>query len=89
MLQSLLPHSYFSSTILAKVAELKFNLALPFHRQIKLWQAIGLQVDVRLLARNIIKVGQTYLEPLYNYLQGLDKTPFKVIDESNGNGYFW
>lgn len=38
MPQSLLPHSYFSSTILAKVAELKFNLALPFHRQIKLWQ---------------------------------------------------
>lgn len=34
--QSLLPHSYFSSTILVKVAELKFNLALPFHRLIKL-----------------------------------------------------
>nr|WP_323075259.1 IS66 family transposase [Limosilactobacillus reuteri] len=98
MPQSLLPHSYFSSTILAKVAKLKFNLALPFHRQIKLWQAIGLQVDARLLAANIIKVSQTYLEPLYDYLQGLvktepvihmDETPFKVIDESNGNGYFW
>ena len=74
MPQSLLPHSYFSSTILAKVAELKFNLALPFHRQIKLWQAIGLQVDARLLAANIIKVSQTYLEPLYDYLQGLVKT---------------
>lgn len=97
MPQSLLPHSYFLSTILAKVAELKFNLALPFHRQIKLWQAIGLQVNARLLAANIIKVSQTYLEPLYDYLQGLvkkepiihmDETPFKVIDESNGNGYF-
>nr|WP_288135237.1 transposase [Limosilactobacillus sp.] len=73
MPQSLLSHSYFSSTILAKVAELKFNLALPFHRQIKLWQAIGLQVDARLLAANIIKVSQTYLEPLYDYLQGLVK----------------
>ena len=98
MPQSLLPHSYFSSTILAKVAELKFNLALPFHRQIKFWQAVGLRVDARLLATNIIKVSQTYLEPLYDYLQELirkesvihmDETPFKVIDEPNETGYFW
>ena len=32
MPQSLLPHSYVSSSILAKVAEYKFALALPFHR---------------------------------------------------------
>ncbi len=98
MPQSFLPHSYFSSTILAKVAELKFNLALPFHRQIKLWQTIGLPVDGRLLATNIIKVSQTYLEPPYEYLQRLtrkegvihmDETPFKVIDEPNENSYFW
>ncbi|QDR72597.1 IS66 family transposase [Limosilactobacillus reuteri] len=98
MPQSLLPHSYFSSTILAKVAELKFNLALPFHRQIKLCQAVGLQVNTRLLATNIIKVSQTYLELLYDYLQELikkeavihmDETPFKVIDEPNKNSYFW
>nr|WP_225431172.1 IS66 family transposase zinc-finger binding domain-containing protein [Limosilactobacillus reuteri] len=36
MPQSLLPHSYVSSSILAKVAEYKFALALPFHRQINL-----------------------------------------------------
>ncbi|WLR79637.1 IS66 family transposase [Limosilactobacillus reuteri] len=49
------------------------------------------------MAANVIKVSQTYLEPLYDYLQGLvkkelvihmDETLFKVIDESNGNGYF-
>ena len=77
---------------------MKFNLALPFHRQIKFWQAVGLRVDARLLATNIIKVSQTYLEPLYDYLQELirkesvihmDETPFKVIDEPNETGYFW
>lgn len=98
MPQSLLPHSYFSSSILAKVAELKFNLAVPFHRQIKLWQAIGLPVEGRQLATNIIKVSQTYLEPLYQLLQALmkreavihmDETPFKVIEEAKEQSYFW
>lgn len=64
MPQSLVPHSYFSSSILAKVAEYKFELALPFHRQVKLWQAIGLPVKGKQLATNIIKLSQTYLEPL-------------------------
>ena len=36
MPQSLLPHSYVSSSVLAKVAEYKFAKALPFHRQVKL-----------------------------------------------------
>ena len=98
MPQSLLPHSYFSSSILAKVAEYKFNLALPFHRQIKLWQALDLPVKGRQLATNIIKVSQTYLEPLYQRLLNLtkqeavihmDETPFKVIDERNETSYFW
>jgi transposase len=98
MPQSILPHSYFSSTILAKVAEYKFNLALPFHRQIKLWQAAGLPVEGRQLATSMIKISQTYLEPLYQQLLKLtrneavihmDETPFKVIDESNEQSYFW
>ena len=98
MPQSLLPHSYVSSSILAKVAEYKFALALPFHRQIKLWQAVGLPVSGRQLATNIITVGQTYLKPLYERLSKLmqgekviqmDETPFKVIDEAKTNGYFW
>ena len=71
MPQSLLPHSYVSSSILAKVAEYKFVLALPFHRQAKLWQAVGLPVSGRQLATNIITVSQTYLKPLYDRLTQL------------------
>lgn len=98
MPQSLLPHSYVSSSILAKVAEYKFALALPFHRQKKLWQAVGLPVNDRQLATNIITVSQTYLKPLYERLiklmQGekviqMDETPFKVIDEAKKTSYFW
>ena len=98
MPQSLLPHSYVSSSVLAKVAEYKFALALPFHRQVKLWQAVGLPVSGRQLATNIITVSQTYLKPLYERLtqlmQGeiviqMDETPFKVIDEAKNTSYFW
>lgn len=98
MPQSLLPHSYFSSSILAKVAELKFHLALPFHRQIKLWQTIGLPVTARQLATNIISACQSYLDPLYQKLLTLmkaeavihmDETPFKVIEEAKEQSYFW
>ncbi|HJF17308.1 MAG TPA: IS66 family transposase, partial [Globicatella sulfidifaciens] len=41
------------------------------------------------MASNIIKVSQTYLEPLYQYLSNtvrqepvihMDETPFKVVD---------
>ncbi len=98
MPQSLVPHSYFSSSILAKVAEYKFELALPFHRQVKLWQAIGLPIKGKQLATNIIKLSQTYLEPLYEQLKAemskehvihMDETPFKVIEENKTNSYFW
>ena len=98
MPQSLLPHSYVSSSVLAKVAEYKFALALPFHRQVKLWQAVGLPVSGRQLVTNIITVSQTYLKPLYERLtqlmQGenviqMDETPFKVIDEAKNTSYFW
>ncbi|WP_263850277.1 IS66 family transposase, partial [Limosilactobacillus reuteri] len=76
---------------------MNFNLAFPFHLQIKFWKAAGLRVDARLLATNIIKVSQTYLEPLYDYLQELIRkesvihmyeTPFQVIDQPNETGYF-
>lgn len=71
MPQSLLPHSYVSSSVLAQAAEHKFELALPFHRQVKLWQAIGLPISSRQLATDVIKVSQTYLEPLYQRLTEL------------------
>ena len=46
----------------------------------------------------MIKVGQTYLEPIYHRLIALtrsetvihmDETPFKVIDEPHEQSYFW
>ena len=39
---ALLPHSYFSSSIMAFIAYLKFNLALPFYRQESFVQGLGL-----------------------------------------------
>ena len=98
MPQNLLPHSYVSSSILAKVTEYKFGLALPLYRQAKLWQAMGLPVTGRQLATNLISVSRTYLSSLYQRLVTLtqdeeviqmDETPFKVIDEAKNISYFW
>lgn len=95
--QAILPHSYFSSSILAKISELKFNLALPFHRQLKLWLAMGMPVDDALITKNIIKVSESYLIPLYKKLCELmrseevihmDETPFQVLEEHKANCYF-
>ncbi len=97
---ALLPHSYFSSSIMAFIAYLKFNLALPFYRQESFVQGLGLpEVAPKQMASNIIKVSQTYfLEPLYQYLSNtvrqepvihMDETPFKVVDSPKSQDYFW
>ena len=96
--KALLNHSYLSSSILAQVANYKFNLALPCHRQMKLWHAVGLPVQDKALDRALIKVSQRYLKPLYQALIKLiqceavihmDETPFQVLDSRKANGYFW
>ena len=95
---ALLPHSYFSSSIMAFIAYLKFNLALPFHRQESFVQGLGLPVSAKQMASNIIKVSQTYLELLYQYLSNtvrqepvihMDETAFKVVDSPKSQDYFW
>ncbi|WP_283581310.1 IS66 family transposase, partial [Limosilactobacillus reuteri] len=53
---ALLPHSYFLSSIMAFIAYLKFNLALPFHQQESFVQGLGLPVSAKQMASNIIKV---------------------------------
>lgn len=82
---------------MAKISKLKFNLALPFHRQLKLWLAMGMPVDDTLITKNIIKVSESYLIPLYKKLCELmrseevihmDETPFQVLEEHKANCYF-
>ena len=96
--KALLNHSYLSSSILAQVANYKFNLALPCHRQLKFWHAVGLPIQDKNLDRALIKVSQRYLKPIYQALIKLvqeeavihmDETPFQVLDTRKANGYFW
>lgn len=96
--QALLPHSYFSSSILAKMCELKFDLALPFHRQLKLWTALGFPNNDKYIANNAIKVSETYLKPLYDRLVEelrkeavvhMDETPLRVLEEHTSTSYLW
>ena len=40
-------HSYISSSILAAIIANKFDLAVPFNRQERMWQAANLELDYR------------------------------------------
>ncbi|MDC6077368.1 transposase [Limosilactobacillus reuteri] len=51
----------FSSSTMAFIAYLKFNLALPFHRQKGFIQGLGLPVSAKQMASNIIKVSRAVL----------------------------
>lgn len=96
--QLLLPHSLVSGSILAEVANYKFNLAVPIHRQKKIWERLGLPVNKSSLVRSVISVSETYLEPLVNLMTKeirkepvvhMDETPIKVLDEPSQRGYLW
>lgn len=74
---------------MAFIAYPEFNLVSPFHRQESFVQRLGLPVGAKQMILNIIKVGQTYLESLYQYLSNtvrqepvihMDEAPLKVVD---------
>ena len=59
---------------------------------------MGMPVDDTLITKNIIKVSESYLIPLYKKLCELmrseevihmDETPFQVLEEHKANCYFW
>lgn len=94
----ILPHSFFSDSILAQITSYKYQLALPFNRQELIWQARGLPINSKQMAVNLIKVCQTYLEPLYQQLSSamlkehvlhMDETPFRVLDAPQLQSWFW
>ena len=47
-------HSYISSSILATIAANKFDLAVPFNRQERMWQAANLELDSKQMANLLI-----------------------------------
>ena len=75
-----------------------YLLAVPIHRQKKIWERLGLPVNKSSLVRSVISVSETYLEPLVKLMTKeipkepvvhMDETPIKVLDEPSQKGYLW
>ena len=91
-------HSYISSSILATIAANKFDLAVPFNRQERMWQAANLELDSKQMANAVIKGAKRFLKPLSDFLVSqlrqekvvhMDETPFQVLDSGKSKSYFW
>ena len=61
-------HSYISSSILAAIIANKFDLAVPFNRQERMWQVANLELDSKQMANAAIKGAKRFLKPLSDYL---------------------
>lgn len=91
-------HSYVSSSVLANIATNKFDLAIPFNRQERIWKAASLELNSKQMANAVIKGADRFLKPLYNLLCDqlrqekvvhMDETPFQVLDSGKSRSYFW
>ena len=91
-------HSYISSNILATIAANKFDLAVPFNRQERMWQAANLELDSKQMANAVIKGAKRFFKPLSDLLVSqlrqekvvhMDETPFQVLDSGKSKSYFW
>ena len=96
--KTLFNHSYISSSILATIAASKFDLAVPFNRQERMWQAANLELDSKQMANTVIKGAKRFLKPLSDFLVSqlrqekvvhMDETPFQVLDSGKSKSYFW
>ena len=96
--QTLFPHSYYSSSVLAEVIFNKYDLAVPLHRQQRIWRRFGLPLTTKSMARSVINGSFQFFEPIYDRLSTelqqekvvhMDETPFKVIKDPGAQSYFW
>ena len=66
--KTLFNHIYISSSILATIAANKFDLAVPFNRQERMWQAANLELDSKQMANAVIKGAKRFLKLLSDFL---------------------
>lgn len=100
--EPLIKGSVVSPSLLAQIVNQKFNGAVPFDRQERLYSEIGIEITKQNMANWSIKVSELWLEPLYdrmrhflvkeNFLHA-DETPLTVLDksfkESSKKTYMW
>lgn len=96
--QPLFPHSYYSSSVLTEILVNKYVLAIPLHRQQKIWQRLKLPITTKSMANAVINGAIRFLEPIYSQLVNglrkenvihMDETPFRVLEGDKDISYFW
>ncbi|GAU77767.1 IS66 family transposase [Fusibacter sp. 3D3] len=98
----LLMGSFVSPSLLAQIVNQKFNGAVPFDRQERLYHEIGIEIKKQNMANWCIKVSELWLEPLYERMRQYlimetflhaDETTLTVLDKTfNPTGkktYMW
>lgn len=93
-----LRNSLCSASLLAMIAEKKFQYYLPLYRQEQQFKAMGLEVSRATLANWLIQVANQYIAPLMDYLAHelmaqdvlhADETPYRVNKSDKKTHYFW
>ena len=98
----LISGSLVSPSLLAQIVNQKFNGAVPFDRQERLYHEMGLEIKKQNMANWSIKVSELWLEPLYERMRRFlvqetflhaDETPLTVLDKtlkvSSKKTYMW
>ncbi len=94
--------SLVSPSLLAQIVNQKFNAAVPFDRQERLYHEMGLEIKKQNMANWSIKVSELWLEPLYERMRQFlvkesflhaDETPLTILDKtlnvSSKKTYMW
>lgn len=80
----LLSGSFVSPSLLAQIVNQKFNGAVPFDRQERLYSEIGIEIKKQNMANWCIKVSELWLEALYERMRHyLVKETFLHADETH------
>jgi len=93
----LLRNSLLSASLLAIVAQQKFEYYLPINRQVQILESWGLSVS-RQTMTNWLIFCMVYLEGIYDYFHDqllseailhIDETPINVLSSKNKRNYMW
>lgn len=99
---ALIPHSYASASLAAKIMVDKYVKSLPLYRQEQEMMLLGVPVSRTSMATWIITATDLYLKPFYDYLHRQlllrrflmsDETPLQVLKEpgrkAQSKSYIW
>lgn len=94
-----IPKSFASSSIIANTIALKYNSAIPLHRQSQMFEDLGFDIPKQNLSNWVLKATNNHLVHIYNRIKEYllqepiiqaDETTMNCLDEKdNKKNYMW